>query len=501
MATMNKNARNPGRFDDDDNTNNMGNDAGGDGAFNNGLWNADNFSSTALNPPAGAGDPPAAASFASIPTLADYLINGYWAWSGYGGTGARDWDHTTLTVNITDLTAAEQTIAQTALGLWHDVTNINFSYTTGAADIRYINDGSGSAVTSYSVSSGNISGATVHISSDWSGGAATGNYSYFFQTYVHETGHALGLGHQGPYNGSSTYGVDNIYTNDTWRWSVMSYHSQNNYGSDTYDYVLTPQMADIYAVQAIYGAQTTRTGDTTYGFNSNAGSFWNFSTYSGTPAFTIYDSGGTDTIDASGYSNAQTIDLTPGNWSSIGGETSNIGIYLTTTIEIAKGGSGADIIYGNDANNSLYGNGGADTLKGGGGADYLSGDAGDDLAERRRRQRHAVRRRRQRLLEGRGRRGLPQWRGGFGYRHLRQFDHRDHCEPVDGCRFWRRRRRRHLFQRRERARHERQRYADRQFGRQHPDRQRRQRHDPGLPRQRRARRRQRHRHAGLPARP
>ncbi len=137
-------------------------------------------------------------------------------------------------------------------------------------------------------------------------------------------------------------------------------------------------MADIYAVQAIYGAQTTRTGNTTYGFNSTAGSFYDFSTYSDTPALTIYDSGGTDTIDASGYSNAQTIDLTPGNWSSIGGETNNIGIYLTTTIENAIGGSGADIIYGNDANNNLYGNGGADTLDGGTGADRMIGGAGDD---------------------------------------------------------------------------------------------------------------------------
>jgi Ca2+-binding RTX toxin-like protein len=328
--------------------------------------------------PAGAGDPPAAASFASVPTLADYLINGYWAWSGYQGTGARHWDHNNLTVNIQDLTAAEQTIAITVLGLWHDVANVNFSFTTGAADITYINDGSGSAVTSYSVSGGNMSNATVHISSDWSGGAASGNYSYFFQTYVHETGHALGLGHQGAYNGSGTYGTDNVYTNDTWRWSVMSYFSQDNYSPDTYDNVITPEMADIYAVQSIYGAQSTRTGDTTYGFNSTAGSFYNFSTYSGTPAFTIYDTGGNDTFDASGYSNNQTIDLTPGDWSSIGGYTDNIGIYLTTTIENAIGGSGNDIIYGNDANNNLTGNAGDDTMKGGGGADFLSGGDGND---------------------------------------------------------------------------------------------------------------------------
>ena len=175
----------------------------------------------------------------------------------------------------------------TALSLWDDVADVTFTFTTGAADIRFINDGSGDAVTSYNVSGTSLSNATVHISSNWSGGAATGNFSYFFQTYVHEIGHALGLGHQGPYNGSSTYGVDNIYTNDTWRWSTMSYHDQDDAAfGDTFDYVLTPQMADIYAVQSIYGAQSTRTGNTTYGFNSNAGSFYNFATYSGTPAFT-----------------------------------------------------------------------------------------------------------------------------------------------------------------------------------------------------------------------
>jgi Ca2+-binding RTX toxin-like protein len=383
MPAMNKSVRNHGQFDEDSNGNPAGGDAGGDGAFNNGLWNADDvFSATGISPPAGAGDPPAAPTvFASIATLADYLINGYWAFSGYQGTGPRNFDHNVISVNITDLTAAEQTIAQAALNTWRDVANVSFAYTSGAADITYINDGSGSAVTSYSsVSNGHIASSTVHISSDWSGGASTGNYSYFFQTYVHETGHALGLGHQGPYNNTGDYNTQALWTNDTWRWSVMSYFAQNNYNSDTYDYVLTPEMADINAIQSIYGAQTTRTGNTTYGFNAtgDAGSFYNFSSYSGTPAFTIYDSGGIDTFDASGYSNTQTIDLAPGDWSSIGGYTDNIGIYLTSTIENARGGSGVDTIDGNDANNSLYGNGGNDTLKGGGGADYLEGDAGDD---------------------------------------------------------------------------------------------------------------------------
>jgi len=70
MPATNKSARIHGRFGDDSNSNTVGNDAGGDEAINTGLWNADNgLFSAAINPPSGAGDPPSAASFASIPTL------------------------------------------------------------------------------------------------------------------------------------------------------------------------------------------------------------------------------------------------------------------------------------------------------------------------------------------------------------------------------------------------------------------------------------------------
>jgi serralysin len=111
------------------------------------------------------------------------------------------------------------------LNAWHEVANISFTFTSGAANITYNHNGSSTAVTSDTFSGTSLTSATVDISSNW--WPNTNIYSYMYQTYIHETGHALGLGHEGPYDGSATYGVNNIYTNDTWQWSVMSYNSQN----------------------------------------------------------------------------------------------------------------------------------------------------------------------------------------------------------------------------------------------------------------------------------
>ena len=96
------------------------------------------------------------------------------------------------------------------------------------------------------------------------------------------------------------------------------------------------------------------------------------------PAFTIYDAGGTDTLDASGYSANQTIDLHPGAFSSIGGLVHNIGISTTTTIEIAIGGSGNDTLIASISGSTLFGDVGKDDLTGGLGADRLVGGAGID---------------------------------------------------------------------------------------------------------------------------
>ena len=119
---------------------------------------------------------------------------------------------------------------------------------------------------------------------------------------------------------------------------------------------MTPMIHDIAAVQMLYGANlTTRVGDTIYGFNSNTGSsIYTIATASESRVFAIWDAGGNDTLDLSGYSNNQLINLNPGTFSNAGALTGNLSIAFGVTIENAIGGSGNDTIVGNDANNKIH---------------------------------------------------------------------------------------------------------------------------------------------------
>ena len=203
---------------------------------------------------------------------------------------------------------------------------------------------------------------------------------------LHEIGHALGLSHPGDYNGGSpTYAADAIYWQDSNMFTVMSYFASAEAGANRSVFATGLQMHDIAAAQLLYGINTTtRTGDTVYGFNSNTGhASMTLTSNADASVFTIWDSGGNDTIDFSGYTTASEIDLREESFSSAGpGDpgiaVGNIAVARGAVIENAIGGAGADTIFGNPVANRLIGNGGADWLSGGGGGDRLFGGPSPD---------------------------------------------------------------------------------------------------------------------------
>ena len=319
----------------------------------------------------------------TVQEIASYLIN-------EGSSGGRSWTQTNITYNIEALTGAQRTLAERALSLWAAVTPLTFTRVTSGGNITFTNvdpdpdpeDPDAAAAYAQNTFVGNaITSSTVVITSNWQDGD-TAYDGYTQQTYIHEIGHALGLGHAGPYNGTADWGTDNIYTNDSWAFTVMSYFDQaeaDAFGS--YRFVLGLQQADIVAIQELYGARPAGTyaGNTTFGFNSSApGTNIDWSqfvlvqdegTYRRPPAMTIYDTSGIDTINLSGFSQTQLLNLTPGTFSSLGDRpvvgqvhyTNVVAIAANTIIENAIGGSGNDTITGNTAANTITLGLGADT--------------------------------------------------------------------------------------------------------------------------------------------
>lgn len=340
--------------------------------------------------------------FGTLDDLATYLTDGYW--QDQGGS-RRAYSDDVITVNLTALTAPAQQLARWALEAWEMVADIEFDEVTYGADITF-DDASSGAYASSSYFRGSIISSDVNVSSSWVNRYGDSIDDYSFATYIHEIGHALGLGHQGDYNGNATYGQDETFLNDSTQLSVMSYFNQSentNVTASRAD-LISAMMADIVAIQSLYGAAgagSATAGNTIWGQGTNLGGYWedyfteisggtNSSTYSGgNVAFTIYDADGTDTLDLSFSTTNDRLDLRAEQFSDFDGLIGNIGIARGTVIEHAFTGRGSDQVTGNsaanrilagDGNDTVNGQMGFDTINVGNGNDVVQGGLGRDLA-------------------------------------------------------------------------------------------------------------------------
>ncbi|WP_421936996.1 M57 family metalloprotease [Phenylobacterium sp.] len=302
--------------------------------------------------------------------------------------------------------SAQITATELAMQGWSDAANIRFQRVgvgdtgeeaySNAAQILLANYTAGakgsSAFAFYPGRSETSGDVWVNLTVGSNAFPVVGNQG--LQVLLHEIGHAIGLAHPGDYNADEdtviTYADDAEYFEDSRQYTVMSYFSATNTGANYgTTFPAAPQLDDIRAIQIEYGANmSTRTGDTVYGFNSNAERAWfTIANSSSRAVFAVWDAGGNDTFDFSGYSQNQTIDLREGFFSNVGALVGNVAVAQGAKIENAIGGFGSDTINGNALDNSIQGNAGGDrifagagndTVDGGPGAGYLRGDEGND---------------------------------------------------------------------------------------------------------------------------
>jgi Ca2+-binding RTX toxin-like protein len=233
-----------------------------------------------------------------------------------------------------------------------------------------------------------------------------GGRGYF--VLMHEIGHALGLQHSFDDTfGDSPPPYVMAASLDNQAHTVMTYTDAPRSelltlaGDPAYPYTWSSTLSaetmmplDIQALQHLYGANTgTASGNDSYRWDTNQEILR-----------TIWDGGGTDTIDASNQVFRSVINLNAGQYSSIGlrqtdaeirqgldlgsysgplstriyNGQNNLAIARGVVIENARGGGGSDTISGNGAANVLTGGGSNDTLSGGAGNDVLEGNSGND---------------------------------------------------------------------------------------------------------------------------
>lgn len=321
--------------------------------------------------------------------FARYLTTGFWKEKGEPVHSWNTDKDNVLTVNLSGVTAEMKVMIRAALEAWETVADIEFREVRGKADIRFSKDWSKATTDAIYYANGPQKGemveAIVKVGQGYvdRNGKTLGSSS--MQTYIHEIGHALGIGHPGGYGLKG----GTLFANDSWQMSVMSYTPQGSIkalGADS-AVAITPMMADIIAIQALYGKARggPTAGETVYGKGATLDTYLDL-VFAGkgaslsTNAITIFDESGRDRIDFSADTAAQRVDLNGGAHSDVFGKKGNLSIAKGTVIENYAAGSGSDRVTGNAVGNSLWGNAGHDTLWGRDGNDAIRGGAGNDSA-------------------------------------------------------------------------------------------------------------------------
>jgi serralysin len=287
-----------------------------------------------------ASKPPLELTYSFDPAAIAKLDVGYSGWSAFSN--------------------AQKEAVRDALAEYATFINVRFVENTGGSDIDLAfgrtslgSDGLGGIQWRAGTGFFDLDGYTIFDTSE----PLTDAYGQHLM--LHEIGHGMTLKHPGNYGGDEGPFLNKSKENS--KYSVMSYRDNPDSGERA-DHLM---LYDIAALQSRFGANLDyRTGDDVY-------------TGPDGRLEVIWDAGGTDTIDGSGYGSGLKIDLRDGRFTSLG-QKDNFAIAYGAVIENAKGGSGNDKLTGNKWANALDGGTGNDVLDGGKGADRLTGGPGSD---------------------------------------------------------------------------------------------------------------------------
>ena len=224
-----------------------------------------------------------------------------------------------LTSGWSTLNSTEKTVVAEAFDKLESLISVTFTETAGnTGDIRFNAVPTKSTVGGFAYYPGTSPAyaGDVFLSTNYRDTSyAAGGHSYF--TVIHEIGHAMGLKH--PFENPNIL-EDSL---DNYDYTVMSYTDNksglaeffyNSTGSGyTYSYTSDSDakpdswsILDIAAMQSMYGANTSHAiGNNTYSVSFNQKGY-----------LTIWDAGGSDSINAATADGVCVVDLRPGTLSS-----------------------------------------------------------------------------------------------------------------------------------------------------------------------------------------